>query len=86
MRFRMRFAHILFYAGKAGERAQRAIIKMPRSVPVKAHTACRIPYTFFEMLHKKAAKKCKIFSQRLLAKYTLLNPAAGTSSDSRRGR
>ena len=32
----MRSAHILFYAGEAGERAQRAIKKMPRSAPIKA--------------------------------------------------
>ncbi len=36
MRLRMRSAHILFFAAEGGERAQRAITKMPRSAPLKA--------------------------------------------------
>jgi hypothetical protein len=33
---RCRFATILFYAAEGGERAQRAITKMPRSAPIKS--------------------------------------------------
>ncbi len=36
MWFRMCSAHILFFAAEGGERAQRAITKMPRSAPLKA--------------------------------------------------
>ena len=36
MRYRCSLrARFLFYAGEAGERAQRAITKMPRSAPIK---------------------------------------------------
>ena len=34
----MRFAHIVLYAGEAGEAPKAPIKKMPRSAPIKAHS------------------------------------------------
>ncbi len=60
MRFRIRFAHILFYAAAGGE---RAITKMPRSAPIKAHSARRTAHSYSTNAAQSESEKWYLFQR-----------------------